>query len=201
MHCIDHYHHLCQLGRIYRALEAKMVAINYHGFNDQFGYLLKRYHELNEDMAFFDNNIDKISGEFKICAATTNYVKYINKLDIKNDNDVLIIFGHFLNRILGDHFGGQGIKDQVSELCIRKKIRQANDKSTNGINFYSFPDGSLKNILAWLDVDEMCLREACGYLSSECISKDGLRWHMPLFDELEKNLPLRCYAKCAEFDA
>ena len=84
---------------------------------------------------------------------------------------------------MGDLFGGQRVKDQVSDLCIRKQIRQADDESTNGIDFYSFPKGSLKNLLRWLDT-KVPEKDVDTILEA---AQDAFRWHMPLFDELEKN--------------
>ena len=100
---LDHYNHLCQLRRIYGALEAKMKAVC-QKFNDEFGYLLERYNEINKDIAFLDKKFDKPMNGYQICAATTRYEEYINKLDMENRIRCVNYFWTFFNANFGRSF-------------------------------------------------------------------------------------------------
>ncbi len=77
---VDHYHYLCQLAYVYRAIEVKMNEFFTHDDDAFPSFLLDRYQPINKDLVFLDNKIDNIIKQNKICEATSKYVRYIKAL-------------------------------------------------------------------------------------------------------------------------
>ena len=173
---IDHYLHLCQLLPLYEMLEQKLknpaVTIK---LPDEMYFLLERSEELRKDIQFLEN---KIPPEYKkrVCKSTHDYEEFL-----KNCQDERVIYGHFLARILGDLFGGQRIRARLKERYVTWEMTTLD--SDQGLAFYTFPDGVLRDLLRLLNkenkpdnADDQVIIDAV---------KDGIARHIPIFNELE----------------
>jgi heme oxygenase len=184
----DHLRHLHQLTFIYEVIERKIKQIAFlRDLHQQLPELNERQPRIALDLfilkeAIYQGNQDSVVA--KKCDATAKYVEYLENLDVSNERNAKILLGHFLTRILGDLFGGQKIKDHLIKLYAKnqKLIYGVWEDENTGLQFYSFSEGALKNLLLWLQKnipDEWMDTIITG-------SKEAFVSHVGIFDELEE---------------
>lgn len=176
---LDHYRHLKQVLQIYQALETK---ISDPAFSPkipvEFNFVMSRSKEIEKDLAYLEAKISINNRDEKL-TSTETYVEELKKLDPKKDGDHQKIFTHFLIRILGDLFGGQGLKDGAIEAYQREKIFDESQPDL-GTSFYKFPKNALMDFSTWLNM--LILNEA----EMKSIGTDSYQKHINIFLELEK---------------
>lgn len=147
---LDHYRHLLQLLPIYRAIEVKMREADFHLIlPEHLHFALTRSKEIEKDLDVLAQLIPNAQSN-QLVKATSDYASLIDQLDVSTQEGKNTIFAHFLLRILGDLFGGQGLKQGVTDALKRGWY---NPEGNDGRAFYVFPDKALNDFAAWLKAE------------------------------------------------
>ena len=140
---LDHYRQLYQLLPIYEVLEEKLKAKNFtYQLPEKHRHLLARSDEIRNDLMFLRPRVLSQGGECVLTLESTHlYLKAIEAMT--SDHDIFI---HFLVRVLGDMFGGNGLKKCMTDLCQAQHLA-----AEKAVNFYTFKEGALKEFSQWLN--------------------------------------------------
>lgn len=174
---LDHYRHLQQLLPIYQALEAKLLHSDFVAIlPEHLHFALTRSKEIEKDLAALASLIPNVQSN-QLLDSTQAYVTYLNSLDPSTPQGLSTLFSHFLLRILGDLFGGQGLKQGVTDALARES---SNCQDEFGRQFYVFPERALQNFSRWLkdfnEIDEEAVVES---------ATNAYQRNINIFDELE----------------
>ncbi len=179
---LDHYMHLKQVLPIYQALEKKLRSKNFSpALPAHLSFALSRSAEIEKDIAFLKPHIPADKQDIQL-ESTKVYVDQLDAIKMQDKKVQTLLFSHFLIRILGDLFGGQGLKNCAVDLYKREKIYLP-EMPTQGTRFYSFPKDALKDFSAWLNALKMDKKEENEITD---IATDAYQKHIDIFIELEK---------------
>jgi len=174
---IDHYRHLRQLLPIYQLIESLMKTIELPApLPTELNFLLERSKEIESDLAFLAPHVPAMYRD-EITNSTQQYCDYLNTLDKNDVTACTEIFIHYLIRILGDLFGGQGLKKCVLDLYKHYTIFPTENEE--GVKFYCFGKNTLKDFAAWLRQIEVGKDELDKFGTS------AYQKNIAIFDELE----------------
>src|SRR5262249_693340 len=121
--------------------------------------------------------ISSIKKQNNILQSTQAYVDQLEKLNLTTPEGQIEILTHFLIRILGDLFGGQGLKNCVRTAFQREGLK---DENYSGTSFYCFKENALKDFSNWLNsLKELDENKIIG------IATDAYQKHINIFQELE----------------
>lgn len=175
----DHYRHLKQILPIYEALEKKVAHTDFQPrIPEHLAFALARSNEIKQDIVYLEG----IYPEFKsirTLPATNTYVDMLNGLDVTTPEGSTAIFSHFLLRILGDLFGGQGLKGGAIEAYKRAGIYSEATPAAGTLT-YQFRKDALKDFSKWLNDLKLDNEDAI-----VDVATDGYQRHIDIFNELE----------------
>lgn len=175
---LDHFRHLQQLLPIYRAIEAKLREAEFDLIlPEQLHFSLTRSKEIEKDLAVLAPLIPNAQLN-QLVKATTDYVTLINSINASTPEGKNTIYAHFLLRILGDLFGGQGLKKGVTDALSRGSF---NCEGNQGVAFYVFPDKALQHFSTWLNQEPTNNDDAI-----VAIATDAYQRNINILDELEQ---------------
>jgi heme oxygenase len=178
----DHYRHLQQILPIYRILEQKVTHPDFvYTIPEHLSFATLRSDEIEKDIQFMESRFPHLTKLNTTLPATDTYTQSLNKLNPSNPDDHETLLAHYLIRILGDLFGGKGLKTGVTD-ALKRASTYDDQQATAGIQFYTFPDKALQEMTKW--VNGLKLDNEVQDQIAE-IATDAYQKHIDIFDELE----------------
>ncbi|VVC74922.1 Heme oxygenase [Aquicella siphonis] len=190
---LDHYRHLRQILFIYQALEIKLQdpAFSPKLPDDlDLSFALNRSAAIQNDLAFLKPLIPLVY-QNEILPATREYAEQIRSIDVSTNEGRNQLFSHFLIRILGDLFGGQGLKSCAITAYQKAGIYQDKDP-VPGTEQYHFRPGALKDFSSWLNRLELNDEQENDIVRH---ADDAYQKHINLFSDLESTRPASAVPK------
>lgn len=191
----DHYRHLSQLLAIYAVIEDKIKDQLFSiEIPPELQELVDRKKLIEADLDFLRPRVFKSVRCAPLAYSTMQYIEYLRKLNISDDESNDILLAHFLVRILGDLSGGQSFKGYVRKLYETKGL-----DSDKGTAFYEFSEDMPKKCNNWLNSltsgEQKLYEDESRMQFIINAANQSFTTHIKIYDELKGSSPPINYSR------